>query len=452
MRAAVLTSSDSLPVEADFADPTPVGDATLLHLVGAGMHQVVRSIASGRRYGSTGSYPLVLGVDAVARADDGALVYTGWPRAPWGTVAELLATPLAVPLPPAFQTGAADPLAVAAGMNPAMSGWMPLVTHRDARGSLGTVLVIGATGMAGHLAVQSAFALGAERVIAAGRHEAALARAAAAGAEAVALDPTAASEFSSLEKAIQASTPSLVLDYVWGPAAETAFAAAAGPGGVRGVPYSVSSGRTAGARRVIPARRPGAAHAQTEYRTRSRGDSGAGRVTERRPGGQPALWQPARWSSTMPADCMSAYIVVGPTNRKPRLFSDFERASDAAVVAGTSANTTGRSPSARGAGANDHMNASSSPGAISSTRRAFPIVARILARLRMIPASVIRRSTSSSPKAATAAGSNPANTSRKRGRLRRIVIHDRPAWNPSSDIFSNSARSPCSGRPHSSSW
>ena len=40
----------------------------------------------------------------------------------------------------------------------------------------GTVLVIGATGMAGHLAVQSAFALGAERVIAAGRDEAALAR------------------------------------------------------------------------------------------------------------------------------------------------------------------------------------------------------------------------------------------------------------------------------------
>ena len=201
----------------------------------------------------------------------------------------LTPTPLAVPLPPAFQTGAADPLAVAAGMNPAMSGWMPLVTHRDARGSLGTVLVIGATGMAGHLAVQSAFALGAERVIAAGRDEAALARAAAAGAEAVALDPAAASGFSSLEKAVQPSTPSLVLDYVWGPAAETAFAAVAGPGGVGGVrgPYSVSPGRTAGAGRVIPSRRPGAAHAQTEYRTRSRGDSGAAsRQPARR--GQPA--------------------------------------------------------------------------------------------------------------------------------------------------------------------
>lgn len=103
-------------------------------LVGAGMHQVVRSIASGRHYGSSDAYPLIPGVDAVARGEDGALVYTGWPRAPWGTMAELLATPLGVPLPSAFQTGAADPLAVAAGMNPAMSGWMPLTTHREARG------------------------------------------------------------------------------------------------------------------------------------------------------------------------------------------------------------------------------------------------------------------------------------------------------------------------------
>lgn len=227
---------------------------------------------------------MVAGTDAEPRGDT--------PSRRHATPACRLLTPppLAVPLPPAFQTGAADPLAVAAGMNPAMSGWMPLVTHRDARGSLGTVLVIGATGMAGHLAVQSAFALGAERVIAAGRDEAALARAAAAGAEAVALDPAAASGFSSLEKAVQASTPSLVLDYVWGPAAETAFAAVAGPGGVGGVrgPYSVSPGRTAGAGRVIPSRRPGAAHAQTEYRTRSRGDSGAGRVTERRQRGHRA--------------------------------------------------------------------------------------------------------------------------------------------------------------------
>jgi NADPH:quinone reductase-like Zn-dependent oxidoreductase len=158
----------------------------------------------------------VPGVDAVARTPEGALVYTGWPRAPWGTMAELLATPIGVPLP-----SGADPLAIAAGMNPAMSGWMPLVQHRDARGELGTVLVLGATGMAGHLAVQAASALGATHVIAAGRDVAALERAAATGAEAVSI----ADGHEALAGAIAASAPSLVLDYVWGPVAETAFAA-----------------------------------------------------------------------------------------------------------------------------------------------------------------------------------------------------------------------------------
>ena len=216
MRAAVLTSPDALPEEAEFPDPSPLGEAPLLELVGAGMHQVVRSVASGRHYGSTGAYPLVPGVDAVARTPDGTLVYAGWPRAPWGTMAELLATPLGVPLP-----AGADPLAIAAGMNPAMSGWMPLVEHRAAHAELGTVLVLGATGMAGHLAVQSAFALGARRVIAAGRDAAALERAAATGADAVSI----AGGHDELAQAIAASTPSLVLDYVWGPVAETAFAA-----------------------------------------------------------------------------------------------------------------------------------------------------------------------------------------------------------------------------------
>lgn len=216
MRAAVLTSPDSVPVASDFEDPTPLGDAPLLELVGAGVHQVVRSVASGRHYGSTGAYPLVPGVDAVARTPEGALVYTGWPRAPWGTMAALLATPIGVPLP-----SDADPLAIAAGMNPAMSGWMPLVQHRAARGGLGSVLVLGATGMAGHLAVQSAFALGATRVIAAGRDVTALERASATGAEAVSI----AEGHDELAAAIAASAPSLVLDYVWGPVAETAFAA-----------------------------------------------------------------------------------------------------------------------------------------------------------------------------------------------------------------------------------
>ena len=83
--------------------------------------------------------------------------------------------------------------------------------------------------------------------------------------------------------------------------------------------------------------------------------------------------------------------------------------------------------------------------------RAFEMVASTLARLRMMPASFMSRSTSRSSKSATASMSKSRNAARNVGRRRRMVIHDSPAWKPSRLIFSNSARSPCSGRPHSSS-
>lgn len=246
MHAAVLTESDALPVCADFPDPQPLPGREPLSLVAAGLHQVVRSLASGRHYGSTGSYPLVPGVDAVARRADGTLVYTGFTRAPWGTMAERLVTPFDIPLP-----AGADPLAIAAGMNPAMSGFLPLIRHREARGTLGTVLVLGATGAAGGAAVQAAFALGASHVIAAGRDPRSLERLHALGAEAVSV----AGPSAPLVEALRSATPSLVLDYVWGPVAEAAFAAL----GRRGLEEDeadisyVQIGSLAGSEAAVPA-------------------------------------------------------------------------------------------------------------------------------------------------------------------------------------------------------
>ncbi|MFD7973417.1 hypothetical protein [Streptomyces clavifer] len=59
----------------------------------------MRSKVTGRHYSSSGAYPLMPGVDAVARAADGALVYVGGAREPWGTFAERIAAPLAAPCP-----------------------------------------------------------------------------------------------------------------------------------------------------------------------------------------------------------------------------------------------------------------------------------------------------------------------------------------------------------------
>lgn len=221
MRAAVLTAGNSNPECADFPDPEPLGDRPLLTMVGAGMHPVVRSIATGTHYGSVYRYPLIPGVDAVAERPDGTLVYTGYTRAPWGTMAEHLATLFDIPLPPD-----ADPLALAAGMNPAMSGFMPLVTHSERHGSLGTVLVLGATGIAGRAAVQAARALGADRVIGVGRDPKALDELRDFGAEPVSI----AGSPDALTTAIEQGAPSLVLDYVWGSVAESTFAALARQG------------------------------------------------------------------------------------------------------------------------------------------------------------------------------------------------------------------------------
>lgn len=140
MHAAVIPAPGTGPAAGDFPEPSPAPGLEPLTLVAAGIHQVVRSLAAGTHYGSEGVYPLVPGIDAVARTEEGRLVYTAGARAPWGTFAERLAMPMTIDLPPD-----ADPLAIAAGVNPGMSGWMPLVAHRDRPGGLGTVVVVGAT-------------------------------------------------------------------------------------------------------------------------------------------------------------------------------------------------------------------------------------------------------------------------------------------------------------------
>src|SRR5690606_25794873 len=58
---------------------------------------------------------------------------------------------------------------------------------------------------------------------------------------------------------------------------------------------------------------------------------------------QPACTRqhPSTWSSTIPDDCISAYIVVGPTKRKPRPRSVLLRAVDSSVTAGTSPSSRG---------------------------------------------------------------------------------------------------------------
>src|ERR1700761_9495552 len=77
-----------------------------------------------------------------------------------------------------------DPVTIAAAMNPAMSSWLALRRRIDFRPGQ-SVLVLGATGNAGQLAIQVAKRLGAATVIAAGRNPERLAALPALGADTV---------------------------------------------------------------------------------------------------------------------------------------------------------------------------------------------------------------------------------------------------------------------------
>ncbi|MHA7985418.1 zinc-binding dehydrogenase [Rathayibacter sp. CAU 1779] len=220
MKAAIIESAGSAPVYGDFAEPETSDGRELVSLVAAGIHPVVRALATGSHYGSHGLWPAIPGVDAVARTKDDTLIYTGFVAAPYGTLAEQMAVPAALRLPLPAE---ADPVQVAAGMNPGLSSWMPLNARRDETGSLGTVLVLGATGTAGILAVQNAFALGATRVIGAGRDPERLAVAAGHGAETLRLSGDRAADAAAIRSALGEGSPSIVLDFVWGEPAEATF-------------------------------------------------------------------------------------------------------------------------------------------------------------------------------------------------------------------------------------
>src|SRR3954447_667033 len=124
MQAAVIRSFDSPPTCREVAAPVPTGSADLLVGVrAAGLRPGVRSQADGSHYTSVGTLPLVTGIDGVGRGPDGLVRYFALPDTGMGAMAEqtVIGRRGSVVLP----KGSA-PVAVAAGMNPAMSSWVAL--------------------------------------------------------------------------------------------------------------------------------------------------------------------------------------------------------------------------------------------------------------------------------------------------------------------------------------
>lgn len=171
MKAAVITALGRTPQYKDFADPAPAEGEALIHVRAAGLHPIVKSLAAGTHYASSGEVPMIPGIDGVGTLDDGRRVYFGFVRKPWGTMGERAVAPIArcLPLPDGIDDSQAAAIA-----NPGMSAWLS-IKERAALQPGERILILGATGVAGQLAIQAARHLGASRIIAAGRNLDALA-------------------------------------------------------------------------------------------------------------------------------------------------------------------------------------------------------------------------------------------------------------------------------------
>lgn len=184
-------------------------------MLASAIHPRVRSQASGSHYTSTDELPLVPGVDGVGRTASGELRYFVLDSTLGAMAEQTLIDPrYSVALPETIDGVPVDPVRVAAAMNPAMSSWVALRRRIDfAPGS--RVLVMGATGAAGRLAVQIAKHLGASHVTAAGRNPDVLAELPALGAD-VLIDLTRGADAVAADLAAAGADVDVVIDYLWG--------------------------------------------------------------------------------------------------------------------------------------------------------------------------------------------------------------------------------------------
>lgn len=246
MHAAVLHAHGATPVYEEFREPAAGEGQVVVEVAVAGVNPVdVRKASGTYMSGPPPPLPSVVGTEGVGRvAGTGRRVYFSAPVAPFGSFAErvLVAEDDPIELPDAVDDGVAAALGIAG-----LAAWLPLAWR--ARLQPGeTVLVLGATGVVGQLAVQAARLLGAGRVVAAGRDREMLERAARLGADAT-VDLSAAGEGETLTAAFKDAAGGeldVVHDPLWGAPAAAALDAL-GVGG-----RLVQLGQSAGAEATFP--------------------------------------------------------------------------------------------------------------------------------------------------------------------------------------------------------
>ncbi|MFD1417852.1 quinone oxidoreductase family protein [Companilactobacillus keshanensis] len=215
MKAAIITEKGMNPVYGTFEEPKNGVDNVVVDVTASALSNLAKMRAMGQHYSASQVYPNVAGTDGVGILN-GKRVYFLATNAPYGTLAEksLVNRNLIVPLPDRI-----DDVTAAAIANPGMSSWAALVNRAHFESGQ-TVLINGATGTAGSLAVKIAYHLGAKKVIVTGRNLEKLNKLDADAAIVFDMTETdGANKFTTELSKVCHDGIDVVLDYLWGDSA-----------------------------------------------------------------------------------------------------------------------------------------------------------------------------------------------------------------------------------------
>jgi NADPH2:quinone reductase len=218
MKAAVIESFGDTPQYKDFDDPIPADGELLIRVKAVALENFDKLAASGRHYASKHVFPIfpaIVGHSGVGELQDGTRVAFGGAKPPYGTMAEQTVVPKAysaymTPIPEGVDSMVAAALPAAA-----LTSLLPLKYGVNLQPGQ-SVLINGATGVSGKLAVQMAKLLGAGKVTATGRDDLSLADLVNLGADA--LINTSKSDVEVKEAFLNEAGKGydVVLDYLWG--------------------------------------------------------------------------------------------------------------------------------------------------------------------------------------------------------------------------------------------
>lgn len=243
MKAAVVYKKGELPKYAEFQEPVSANENEVLISVKAiAITNLDKGIASGEHYSSENENQngFVIGSDAIGLLENGTRVYA---RGISGTIAEkaLVEKNRMVALPDGIED------ATAAAMPNAVAGSAMALRFRAGIKPGETVLINGATGFTGQMAIQIAKHYGAKKIIVTGRNEKTLQSLLELGADEIISLKQNDENFISQLKQIHQNTPiDIVLDYLWGHSAELILFALKGNGNFTHKTRYVSVGSMSG--------------------------------------------------------------------------------------------------------------------------------------------------------------------------------------------------------------